>query len=178
VKCGTPKVLSDFPKYSRREDGLHTSCRLCLNAYARGQTKAQLVKDREAVRAKRLEYQRRYRTRHPEKVAEFNERARPRLEKMRAAGWMANHNLVRDRGLTLSDKKLLMNIAHETCQICGRGLQSVAVACVDHNHESGNIRGVLCHNCNLGLGNFRDSVRALHAAARYLETVPGQEVFV
>ena len=39
---------------------------------------------------------------------------------------------------------------------------------VDHCHEVNEVRGLLCHNCNTGLGNFRDSLEILEKAAAYL----------
>lgn len=39
---------------------------------------------------------------------------------------------------------------------------------VDHCHSSGKVRGVLCHGCNTGLGMFKEDVRTLTKAARYL----------
>lgn len=39
---------------------------------------------------------------------------------------------------------------------------------VDHNHKTGKIRGLLCNNCNLALGNFKDSIRNLKNAIKYL----------
>lgn len=41
---------------------------------------------------------------------------------------------------------------------------------LDHNHDTGVIRGILCVLCNLGLGKFRDNPAALRRAAEYVET--------
>lgn len=41
---------------------------------------------------------------------------------------------------------------------------------VDHSHETGKIRGLLCHQCNVGLGAFKDSLENLNAAIEYLKT--------
>ena len=40
---------------------------------------------------------------------------------------------------------------------------------VDHNHRTGNVRGLLCHKCNAGIGNLNDSSELLKNAIRYLE---------
>ena len=45
----------------------------------------------------------------------------------------------------------------------------VEVLAIDHCHNGGGIRGLLCHNCNAGLGRFGDDPERLRAAAAYLE---------
>lgn len=50
------------------------------------------------------------------------------------------------------------------CVICGDMNDLV----VDHDHVTGNVRGMLCNHCNRGLGHFRDSPMLLEFAAQYL----------
>lgn len=61
------------------------------------------------------------------------------------------------------------------CGICGtpllretKGKSTKNRACLDHDHKTGNIRGILCHNCNSGLGLFKDDVKLLEKAKEYL----------
>lgn len=50
------------------------------------------------------------------------------------------------------------------CQICGTTHNLV----IDHSHQSGRIRGMLCHNCNKGIGFFHDNPVLLERAADYV----------
>lgn len=62
------------------------------------------------------------------------------------------------------------------CGICGilmkvpenRQGQSLQVVAVDHDHDTGIVRGLLCNACNKGLGLFRDSIENLEKAKEYL----------
>jgi hypothetical protein len=53
------------------------------------------------------------------------------------------------------------------CVICGQS-QDKQLS-IDHDHETGYVRGALCMRCNLGLGHFRDDPELLRNAALYLE---------
>jgi hypothetical protein len=57
------------------------------------------------------------------------------------------------------------------CEICGRRPQDGERDLhIDHDHETGLFRGLLCNNCNAGLGRFKDSTENLEAAIEYLKT--------
>jgi len=51
------------------------------------------------------------------------------------------------------------------CGICGEHWK----LCVDHNHSTGKVRGVLCNSCNLGIANLKESTKLLASATRYLK---------
>lgn len=56
----------------------------------------------------------------------------------------------------------------DPCHICGvKSLKRKHA--VDHDHETGQLRGRLCVNCNVGLGHFGDSIERLQAAQEYLK---------
>lgn len=73
-------------------------------------------------------------------------------------------HLQRAYGLTPEAFSALLRGQNGTCAICRAGEDWV----VDHDHKTGAVRGVLCRQCNLGLGGFKDSPDSLLNAAKYL----------
>lgn len=63
------------------------------------------------------------------------------------------------------------------CAICQQvppGEGRMATLRVDHDHDTGVVRELLCHKCNAGLGMFRDDARLLARAAAYLASHAGR----
>lgn len=72
--------------------------------------------------------------------------------------------------ITSKDYHKLLQKQDYSCAICLiRQDQFKKRLSIDHCHISGNIRGLLCFNCNTALGKFKDSVQLLQSAQRYLE---------
>jgi hypothetical protein len=65
----------------------------------------------------------------------------------------------------------MLNTQGGVCAIC-KGVCTRALA-VDHNHVTGKVRGLLCNNCNRGLGHLKDDVGLLRQAVMYLEDATG-----
>jgi Autographiviridae endonuclease VII len=70
-------------------------------------------------------------------------------------------------GLSLHDYKALLATQGGACAVCRK--KSPRTLCVDHCHATKKVRRLLCHRCNLGIGQFNDDPRLLRLAAAYLE---------
>ena len=100
-----------------------------------------------------------WREAHPEEVraykrAHYRPRTSTSLRKMRY-------------GLTHEQVLSLFEASDGLCALC----YEVPATTVDHDHESGEIRGALCNSCNTALGRLGDNVAGLQRAIEYLETV-------
>ena len=79
-------------------------------------------------------------------------------------------------GITIEDYLDLAEKQNFVCAICGKenfamGRNHSGALVVDHDHETGKVRGLLCHNCNRALGLFHDNVETLKKAQEYIEGV-------
>lgn len=85
-----------------------------------------------------------------------------------AASEQGKHSifLKRLRRYNLTEKEYndLYEACNGICPICS----VKKVTAIDHDHKTGKVRGLLCHDCNRGLGIFKDDVNMLAKAAKYL----------
>ena len=82
--------------------------------------------------------------------------------------WSRASNLAKKYGITEQQYDDLLKAQHGVCAICGRH-QHYQRLSVDHDHKTGRVRGLLCMQCNRGIGRFFDSPIRLRSAAEYLE---------
>lgn len=179
-KCAVEKPISE---YWRRGDSLHPSCKACAGEYQR-QWK------REHPEAQRS-YKRKWQETHPEehlaakrrRHAAAKERISERMKAVRAAdperfaeynrvnrakrvvnGKERERRLMVDYGLTVEEYDALMAKQGERCPICDRSLVDGRVKpVVDHCHDSGKVRGLLCVGCNMHLGWFESRQKTARA---------------
>jgi hypothetical protein len=103
---------------------------------------------------KRIAYKKQYRKVHPKLYTDASRRG----------------HLKRTFGLTEDEYDTLLKKQGGGCGICGSRVDSRPgyKLAVDHDHNTGKIRGVLCSKCNIGLGWFDDNLKLLKAACGYL----------
>lgn len=85
-----------------------------------------------------------------------------------------NRYLKRTYGITVDDYRKLLEQQDHRCAICGgigflMAKTHKALLLVDHDHKTGEVRGLLCHNCNRALGLLHDNTEHLRKAIAYLE---------
>lgn len=71
-------------------------------------------------------------------------------------------------GLKPGDFTQMLEDQDHMCAICFTPISHGAS--LDHDHKTGEVRGILCHNCNVGLGQFEDNPDLIHQAYMYLCT--------
>lgn len=78
--------------------------------------------------------------------------------------------LRRNYGITLDDYDRIYEDQNGVCAICHLPQMSTRNTrfCVDHDHDTGEVRGLLCDSCNRGIGLLKDDPRLLERAPQYL----------
>jgi hypothetical protein len=173
-KCHAEKLLAEFELAKRYRGGRMPVCRLCRAAYRKGL----------AARPKTLTVSKFCnKCRLVKEAGEFVKEKRsldglsPKCRSCRAVLRTSEDPLVtRERflrwkfGITLENYRFLLAKQQGGCAICNRrppiGKQKYLA--VDHDHRTGDIRGLLCSNCNTAIGLLKDDPRIALQAATYL----------
>lgn len=71
-------------------------------------------------------------------------------------------------GISMEEYLSMLAKQENRCQICTREFGEDLIPHIDHDHDSGWVRGILCQKCNQGLGVFDENPDCLEAAARYV----------
>lgn len=140
TKCGEVKDLTLFYRDARKLDGRQAQCKSCADtANKQYYYKDGLKTNTRQISIKKTQLKRLY-------------------------------------GCTIEDVYEMHKHQNGKCAICdkdlivvGNSLTKYQVACVDHNHHTGKIRGLLCNTCNRGLGFFKDSTEIVRKAFMYME---------
>ena len=147
TRCGETKFLDGFHRDKSNKDGLYTYCKVCACAKAAAWRDADPVRHSESQRRSRQKNPRVYR----------------------------NKILRRTFGITLEEYEAIEQAQGGVCAICrnpeteihpqSKKLRHLAV---DHDHDTGQIRGLLCNSCNRALGLMRDNEQIVLSAYLYL----------
>lgn len=73
-------------------------------------------------------------------------------------------------GITTEQYDLMLKKQKGVCAICKNTCRSKRNLAIDHSKKTGQVRGLLCMQCNLGIGHFGDDVALIKKAAMYLST--------
>lgn len=144
-KCKVVKRYGEFLANPKMRSGRQSECQACRNQ----RNKEWRLANLEKIRAKE-------RTRSHKKI---------RADKRYAY----ERKLLTKYGLTLADVDVIARAQGRVCAICKQVRKGRhGKLCVDHNHQTGKVRGLLCEKCNMGLGHFEDSPVLLARAMRYV----------
>ncbi len=100
------------------------------------------------------------------------QRTRDKLRKENPQKAKDQHKLYSLRelyGINLNQFNIMFERQNGCCAICQKPFPTRSTAHVDHDHSSYTVRGLLCNNCNNGLGRFYDDPEILRSGARYID---------
>lgn len=165
--CLKEKELTDFRKVKRNRDGLSGNCKTC--DYGHEPHKKATV-EKVCTKCKELKLIDQYRftdSTHCFRKAECNKCLNKRKEENRAkTHFYRRRDLVDKYGISLEIFNQMKLDQDNRCKICNNITEKLNV---DHCHDTELVRGLLCSNCNWGLGNFKDNSQYLLQAIKYLQ---------
>lgn len=159
TRCKQWKPIYEFGQDKRRlhhaRGGAKCWCRSCTSE----QAKIRRISEPEVLRAQeRASWRKHFDVNGPKK-------------RVRTRHWHLKNKF----GISFENLMTMLDEQNHKCAICGVEIRAISsdpgkgdVACVDHDHDTGKVRGLLCNPCNRGIGGLQDSVKILESAAAYL----------
>lgn len=87
---------------------------------------------------------------------------------------MREYDLFKSYKISLEEYEKMLDQQNNSCKICNVHIDTLQSKrkknfCVDHCHNTGKIRGLLCDSCNKAIGFFNDDISLLERAILYLK---------
>lgn len=169
-RCQTTKSILLFNKHKNRYDGVAVYCITCckeiyyLNKEKILKQKAEYyLINKEILQEKNKEYW--LKNKEPLKIKSkkyYNDNKEEIILRSK------NNSYKRLYGITVDDFNLKLLTQNNKCEICNKEFTDIGDACLDHNHRSGVIRGILCRNCNWALGAVKENPVIINNMINYL----------
>lgn len=155
-ECSEVKPLLEFHSNNRTRHGVATKCKECKNEHNRALVKRHKEEmGEDAWLAKKREQLKKWRVNtRPKRLEHFQRYEREK-------------NLKSNYGISIDDFDRLLASQDGRCAICETP-NPQRFWHIDHDHSTGEIRGILCNLCNVGLGAFKDNRHSLKMAEIYL----------
>ena len=159
-RCLELKPITEFHRHRKTKDGRFNYCKKCASAAATKWAKEHPDRTKAMHKA--------YRERYPERHQEYRRKHylanKPRLNAKR------RQELLRDKGITAEQFDQMLTKQNGGCAICGseRGSPRWPTLHIDHDAETGAVRGLLCMECNTGIGKLKHNIDLLNKSIEYL----------
>ena len=173
ARCSIEKSVTEFNMHHAKIKGnskYRGECKECQKLWRQENkditAKAGIlyrIRHADDIKKKREAYRSNPENREKNRVyAREYQKRKPEIQRIR---------LLAKYGITLEDYNILLANQNGCCAICGTVKNGKRMNFViDHNHETGKVRGLLCTQCNAGIGNFKENLLSLSKAAEYLES--------